>query len=271
MPTSPTTEEISLINDLQDAWSSNNPHRCYSWPPCLHTMAAHPLRSHPQDDLSDIDDDPFSHFLAPVTSEDDPEDAMSFSAGILPSTSSSRSLTDRFRRDVKKKWVRYIARHHEALHQQQLDEHRSVQQLEEALYFEDDIDNEADDDDDDDEGLCMRSTSRETSPSRTASTNEPTRGRAQEIVSAGHLKPGRRRTSRTLSGKRHSWREPSADIFTVIEDDEAEGNNDGLLGVDKRSVRSDSAIGMRFSDSDDPAAEGDRVDFTSQTEQTHSL
>jgi len=50
---------------------------------------------------------------------------------------------------------------------------------------------------------------------------EPTRGRAQELVSRSKGR-GRRRYSRTLSGHRHSWREPSPDLFTVMETEEAE-------------------------------------------------
>jgi hypothetical protein len=47
---------------------------------------------------------------------------------------------------------------------------------------------------------------------------EPTRGRAQDLVS--RKARNRRRYSRTLSGHRHSWREPSPDLFTVDESEE---------------------------------------------------
>ena len=47
---------------------------------------------------------------------------------------------------------------------------------------------------------------------------EPSRGRAQDL--ATRKQQNRRRYSRTLSGHRHSWREPSPDLFTVDESEE---------------------------------------------------
>jgi hypothetical protein len=49
---------------------------------------------------------------------------------------------------------------------------------------------------------------------------EPIRGRAQELIV--RKAQNRRRYSRTLSGHRHSWREPSPDLFTVDESEEEE-------------------------------------------------
>ena len=50
---------------------------------------------------------------------------------------------------------------------------------------------------------------------------EPTRGRAQVLVQRKE-RNRRQRSSRTLSGHRHSWREPSPELFTVDESEEDE-------------------------------------------------
>ena len=63
--------------------------------------------------------------------------------------------------------------------------------------------------------------------------HEPHRGRAD-------LRQQRPRTSRTLSGHRHSWREPSVDIFTVMEEAEDQmsdqKSDDGLLKLPDRNT-----------------------------------
>ncbi|OCK85593.1 hypothetical protein K432DRAFT_286449 [Lepidopterella palustris CBS 459.81] len=181
-----------------------NHYRNYSWPPSVEDYG-----SSDEDELPDIDDDPFAHFLTPVNEEDDPYDALSFSAGIIATDNAPSKKSSKFRNSVAKKWARYVARHHEELHE---------------LYHEQKPDG------DDNEGyiielddarlLEMPRTQSILSTSKNAA--EPTRERTQELLRPSRGRRRSRRTSRTLSGHRHSWREPSPDLFTVMETEEVE-------------------------------------------------
>ena len=77
---------------------------------------------------------------------------------------------------------------------------------------------------------------------------EPTRGRAQELVA--RKAQNRRRYSRTLSGHRHSWREPSPDLWTVDESEEEESpglrrTKSRKSGADRRRSSTRSRSRMR--------------------------
>jgi len=160
--------------------------------------------------LPDIDEDPFAHFITPITEEDDPFDGLELNAGIFRDQGKS-SKTAKFKSSVAQKWTRYVQNNHSNLH---------------SLYHDS---NEADENNGEEESFMQLDDerlidtphtvvqlSRPHSPSTSSSpTREATRGRAQELLSPNARR--RYRQSRTLSGRRHSWRQPSPDIFTVME------------------------------------------------------
>ncbi|KAL9085887.1 MAG: hypothetical protein Q9165_007370 [Trypethelium subeluteriae] len=145
-------------------------HRHHSWPPLFHLV-----ENKKEEPLPDIDEDPFAHFITPINEEDDPFET-AFSAGILDAEADHISKASKICSKITSRWVKYVARHHESLHERY---HQDA--LEEQRY-------------------------------KTVIV-EPTRGRPD-------LRQKRPRASRTLSGHRHSWREPSVDIFTVMEEAE---------------------------------------------------
>lgn len=156
--------------------------------------------------LPDIDEDPFAHFISPITEADDPYE-LSLSAGIVhdgPHTSKA----SKFKSNVANKWARYVQHNHDNLHShyhsppiQEEDEEETFMGL------------------DDDRLNDTPHVVSQLSPPRKIG-GETTRGRAQDLVARKTL--NRRRYSRTLSGHRHSWREPSPDLFTVDESEEEE-------------------------------------------------
>ncbi|KAH7112873.1 hypothetical protein B0J11DRAFT_182186 [Dendryphion nanum] len=176
--------------------------RSYSFPPCIDSVE---FDSAVDTDLPDIDENPFAHFLTPVLEEDDPYDGLAMSAGIVVPDGVRTSKASKFKSTVADKWARYVKNNHVQLHQQ---------------YHE-----ESDDDESfmhlDDERLMS---SPQTVPQLSGSPTprilltEPSRGRPQDLISQSPRT--RQRYSRTLSGHRHSWREPSPDLFTVDESEE---------------------------------------------------
>jgi hypothetical protein len=175
----------------------NRHHRNHSWPPLFHLHLID-LNAHKQPAaLPDIDEDPFAHFITPITEEDIQEEdpfSAAFSAGIIPSTSPSAaqshaSKTKQIRERVSEKWARYLARHHH-------DRLASPDAFEKESYLLDD-------------------------PSYKTVIHEPRRGRSDSLLAEQGIR--RPRASRTLSGHRHSWREPSVDIWTVLEEEEDKG------------------------------------------------
>ncbi|KAF2841096.1 hypothetical protein M501DRAFT_929703 [Patellaria atrata CBS 101060] len=187
--------------------------RTYSWPPNLHLLDIRHLTQSKQQDLEDIDEDPFSHFLTPVTEEDDPFDSFQFSAGIILNETPRASKARKFKASISKKWARYVAKHHRVLHQHYHAPKHHQQNYKTVIRV----------------------------PSITVTApHEPTRGRAQEIL-AEQKGQKRMRASRTLSGRRHAWREPSVDIFTVMEEAETLERNAEAVTGDGTSWRSKPA------------------------------
>ncbi|KAF2748183.1 hypothetical protein M011DRAFT_467224 [Sporormia fimetaria CBS 119925] len=179
--------------------------RSFSFPPFVEDNNSS-FGTAPESHLPDIDEDPFAHFLSPLVEEDDPWDALSLSAGIDIPTGETASKTSKFKSTVANKWARYVKFNHVQLHQQY---HEQEQDAE----LQDDEFITLDDHRLDDQPHAVSQLRR---PPLVTITTEPTRGRAQELVRAGNTGP-RRRSSRTLSGRRHSWREPSPALFTVDE------------------------------------------------------
>jgi hypothetical protein len=180
--------------------------RSYSFPPCLDSLNA---TSPHEEELPDIDEEPFAHFLTPVNEDDDPYNPLSLRAGIDVSTGPRASKVSKFKSNVADKWTRYVRTNHTQLHaryHEPIPEEDEEEEEESFMSLEDDR-------------LYQTPqviTQLSTSPK--IIVTEPTRGRAQELVA--RKARARQRFSRTLSGRRHSWREPSPDLFTVDESEE---------------------------------------------------
>jgi hypothetical protein len=184
--------------------SSNS--RSYSFPPWVDSDEYAPSA---EAELPDIDEEPFAHFLTPVYEEDDPFDGLSLSAGIVVPDGPRASKASKFKSSVADKWARYVKVNHTNLHGQYHGPSFDDDEEETFMQLEDDRLN----------NNTHMVTQLTNSPPRITVT-EPTRGRAQELLT--RKKSNRRRYSRTLSGHRHSWREPSPDLFTVDESEEDE-------------------------------------------------
>ena len=177
--------------------------RSYSFPPCIDSIDP----DYPYDtSLPDIDEDPFSHFITPIDEEDDPYD-LSLSAGIHIPDGPRTSKATKFKSTVANKWARYVKQSHTQIHER-YHTPTILEEDEESFMGLDDVRLN--------DTPTMVS---QLSPPRIIIT-EPTRGRAHELVA--RKAQNRRRYSRTLSGHRHSWREPSPDLFTVDESEEEE-------------------------------------------------
>jgi hypothetical protein len=181
-----------------------NSHRSYSFPPCIDSVD---FEDEEGDYLPDIDEDPFSHFISPINEEDDPYD-LSLSAGIIVPDGPRTNKASKFKSNVAEKWARYVQYHHTPLHAQYHTPAIQEEDEESFMGLDDDRLNDT------------PSVMTQISPPRIVIT-EPSRGRAQEL--AARKAQNRRRYSRTLSGHRHSWREPSPDLFDIDESEEDEG------------------------------------------------
>lgn len=195
-----------IVSAMPSYLRSTRNSRSYSFPPCVDSIDFAPAS---QGDLPDIDEEPFAHFLTPVAEEDDPYDPLSLSAGIIVHDGPRMSKASKFKSTVADKWARYVKTNHAQLHS-----HYHTPRLdnddESFMQLEDDRLNDT-------PHMVTQLTS--STPRITVTdTNEPSRGRAQELLS--RKARSRRRYSRTLSGHRHSWREPSPDLFTVDESEE---------------------------------------------------
>ncbi|KAF2822878.1 hypothetical protein CC86DRAFT_73301 [Ophiobolus disseminans] len=178
--------------------------RSYSFPPWVNSEDSDYAYDH---DLPDIDEDPFSHFITPIDEDEDPYD-LSLSAGIYIADGPRTSKSSKFKSNVADKWARYVKQSHTQLHTQYHTPTIPEEDEESFMGLDDDRLNTA------------PAIVSQLSPPRITIT-DPSRGRAQELV-ARKAQNSRRRYSRTLSGHRHSWREPSPDLFTVDESEEEE-------------------------------------------------
>lgn len=181
-----------------------NSHRSYSFPPCIDSVG---FEYEGEDRLPDIDEDPFSHFISPMNEEDDPYD-LSLSAGIIVPDGPRANKASKFKSTVADKWAQYVQYHHTPLHAQYHTPTIREEDEESFMGLDDDRLNDT------------PSVMKQISPPRIVIT-EPTRGRAQELVA--RKAQNRRRYSRTLSGHRHAWKEPSPDLFDIDESEEEEG------------------------------------------------
>jgi hypothetical protein len=229
---SSTTSTQPLLAYLKSAMPSYLRHsrnaRAYSFPPCIDSFED---SSQSENELPDIDEEPFAHFLTPLTEEDDPYGPLSLSAGIFVPDGPRTSKASKFKSNVADKWARYVRGNHAQLHTRyHVPQLQTLEEDDESfMQLEDDRLNDTP------HMVTHIATPRIT-------IVEPTRGRAQDLLT----RRSRRRYSRTLSGHRHSWREPSPDLFTV---DESESEEDDIpvLRRTKTKKSKDSLGGRRSS------------------------
>jgi len=229
--------------------------RTYSWPLCTQLLPNDNMSK--REPLPDIDDEPFAHFITPVTEADDLFDANLFDAGIQPAEPAA-SITSRFKTSLEQRWAQYVARHHVLLHAVFHEDFtagdffatRSRQRRNANTFCDLDSPRPS--------SLTPtikivtpEDVERELAAEREAHY-ELTRGRASDLLAdAARQRRRGRRPSRTLSGRRHLWREPSMDIFTVIEEPETAAvkkEDDGHRGEseDFGHKRPDSGVWLGF-------------------------
>ncbi|KAF1836360.1 hypothetical protein BDW02DRAFT_241222 [Decorospora gaudefroyi] len=178
-----------------------NPLRSHSFPPWIDAAGNGDTA-----DLPDIDEDPFAHFVSPITEAEDPYE-LSLSAGIDMHEGPRTNKALKFKTNVANKWARYVRNNHGQLHSRYHAPTIYEEDEESFMGLDDDRLNDA-----------PHIVSQIRAPK--VAITEPTRGRGQELVA--RKQHNRRRSSRALSGQRHSWREPSPDLFTVDESEEEE-------------------------------------------------
>jgi len=162
-----------------------NQHRNHSFPPCFRFTQNNSAR-HLSPPLPSIDDEPWAHFIE----DDNSTDYLDFSAGILTSSEASKKKPSKFRPSNSKKWGKQVVNFHHGTFPRTVESHGFVENRHDpwSHVVEYDIKTSTDIEERDAQVVQLR-----------------LRGRSK---------------TRTLSGHRHSWREPSVDLFTV--DEEAE-------------------------------------------------
>jgi len=186
--------------------SFSDRHRTHSWPPPLHqrsssSSSATQARPKPKKHTAhpEVDDASLSHFIIPVTEEDDPDDFLSLSAGIIPSSTDSSNKGASFRDRVQRRWDRYV-------------KHQGASGLAPPAWNYETATEEQ---------QVEMATTALSAVRVPVIIVEPTRGRAQEILANNR----EHRASRKLVRHSHSWKEPSVHLFTVLETDENETAN----------------------------------------------
>lgn len=186
--------------------------RNHSFPPCLQFIqrSSSKTLSPPRPDINDA---PWAHFLSEVDNDDDLPELLDYTAGIIvTSDASSKKKSAKFRPADSKKWDKQVVNFHHGTYQRREEEHGFVE-----------------------------------------NRNDPWSHIVEhDVMAASHpidisrqSRPRVRSRTRTLSGHRHSWREPSVDIFTVeeeamsdtyLEDDEVPRRGPAILINDYSNV-----------------------------------
>lgn len=157
--------------------------RNHSFPPCLRFIQR-PSSKTLSPPRPDINDAPWAHFLSEVGDDDDPSDFLDYTAGIITSSDASlKKKSAKFRPADSKKWDKQVVEFHHGTFPRPEEEHGFVENRNDpwSHIVEHDV----------------------------MATSHP-------INISRQPRPHVR--SRTRSGHRHSWREPSVDIFTVEEE-----------------------------------------------------
>jgi hypothetical protein len=158
--------------------------RNHSFPPCLRFVNKS-LSKHLSPPLPNIDDEPWVHFLSPVSDDDDPHDFLDFKAGILTNSELTKKKPSKFRPANEKKWNHKAVNYHHGTYRRVNEDHGFVENRHDPWSH-----------------IVEHDVMTTSHPSDASKTPVP-RGRSK---------------ARTLSGHRHSWREPSVDLFTVAEE-----------------------------------------------------
>jgi len=177
---------------------SSNHRRNLSWPPIIQIIDA--LGA--EDALPNIDDDPFSYFLSPIKDDDGQDDALAWSAGIVDPPSTKQSTLYKF---IERKWEKFVAKDVPELHERYHNtEEKNSDDIEEYIWPE--------------QGYRIDRMNWSPPHQRPHSLTEyePLRGRIQ----SDRLHAQLRRNPQHLSVHRRSWREPSPEISTVLEEPE---------------------------------------------------
>jgi hypothetical protein len=170
-------------------------HRNHSFPPSFRFVQNYSSK-HLAPPLPNIDDEPWAHFITTtVLDNEDDEDYLDFSAGILTSSEVSKKKPSKFRPSNSKKWGRQIVNYHHGTFPRTAEPHGFVENRHDPWSHVVEYDIKS----------SMEAEEREVAQLRL-------RGRSK---------------TRTHSGHRHSWREPSVDLFTVDEEaDTAQATTD---------------------------------------------
>jgi len=160
--------------------------RNHSFPPCLR-FTQRSSSKHLSPPTPDINEAPWAHFLSPVDDDDDPSDFLNFTAGIIAtSDASAKKKPSKFRPSNSKKWDHRVVNFHHGTYHRRDEDHGFVENRQDpwSHIVEQDV----------------------------MAASHPSDGSRE-------ARPrGRSKTRQTLSGHRHSWREPSVDLFTVEEE-----------------------------------------------------
>jgi len=168
------------------------------------TMSKGKIQTIPLDADGDVDEDPFSHFLSPVLDDEDPLEDDEYSAGISSFEDEIENKRTKFRTRLGERWDNLMSRPKRPRTPPDEDQLPDLET--------DDID-------------AVKSP--RGSPPDLKLLQEELDGweadRARQRRTFGFpLQRPRLKTSRTLSGKRHSYAEPSPELWTVDEDDETD-------------------------------------------------
>jgi len=176
-------------------------HRNHSFPPPFFRYTQNNSSRHLSPPLPNIDDEPWAHFITPVTEDDGHADYLDFSAGILTTSEVSKKKHSKFRPSNSKKWGHQVVNYHHGTFPRKAESHGFVENRHDpwSHVVEYDIKTATDVDEGD--------------------------------VQVAQLRLRGRSKTRTMSGHRHSWREPSVDLFTVAEEAENAQNENGPVAT----------------------------------------
>lgn len=210
-------------------FSSAKHSRRPTWPPTLQLLtpaisgkarSASPIQ---EESDGDIDEDPFSHFLSPILDEDDPFEGSSYSAGINTFDEEIENKRSRFRVRLGQKWDKMISRRASSPSSEQQE-----QQAPRTPPSEDQLPDLVTDD------------ARSKSPLESISDEDEPDGwegdrqrqqrpcdfgvplSRQKISFGGPLQRPRLKTSRTLSGRKHSYTPPSFYLWDIDEESDSQ-------------------------------------------------
>jgi len=177
---------------------SSNHRRNLSWPPIIRIVDP----SGVEDALANIDDDPFSYFISPSTDDDGQDDALAWSVGIIDPSSEKQSTLCK---SIGKKWAKFVAKDvPQLLERYHGTNEKNSDDAEEYIWPEQDY------------RIDRMNWTPPHQRAHSLTDYEPLRGRTQ----GDRLRAQLRRNPRNLSAHRHSWREPSPEISTVLEEPE---------------------------------------------------